>query len=207
VRKLKESRRPEILDAAIAVVDEGGLSALTMRAVAERIGVTPMALYGYFRTKEDLLDGVVDRLLDECRLPEAGLPWEVRLRALAAELRRLARAHPTLVPLLLNRPVVSPAGLEVVDQVFRALLDAGVAPSKIARLERMVSTFVLGHAISEATGRFAVGTLDPAGRLTQEGAGALPAHRELAAYLEAPVDWEQEFQEDADDLIELIRRA
>ncbi len=82
-----------------------------------------------------------------------------------------------------------------------------MASPKVARLERMVSTFVLGHAISEATGRYTVGTLEPAGRLVQEGAGALTAHRELSAYLEAPVDWEQEFQDDADDLIELIRRA
>jgi AcrR family transcriptional regulator len=75
VRKLKESRRPEILDAALAVAAERGIDGVSMRAVAQRLGLTPMALYGYFRSKDELLDAVLGRLLAEIPPSPAGLNW------------------------------------------------------------------------------------------------------------------------------------
>jgi len=196
-------RRQRILDAALAIADERGLSAVTMRAVATRIGVTAMALYPYVRSKEDLLDGLVGRLLAELSLPDPAKPWPERLREIARSARETARRHPAVMPLLFARPAVTPDAVRVVDAIYQALMDAGVPDDQIARVERLVSTLVLGYAISETSGRFAAG--DPRERRAMLDGVDLPAHRKLASNLEAAVSWEAEFEAGLDDLQRLIQ--
>lgn len=197
--------KQQILDEALALADEQGLSAISMRAVARRMGLTSMALYPYVGTKDDLLDGLVGQLVAGL-LPEPGASadWRERLRAVARAARALASAHPGAYPLLMTRPSVTPDALRVVDLVYAALLDAGVPEPDVPRLERMLSTFVLGYATSEVNGRFAAG---------RRGAGAthdphaLPAHARLARWLDGEVDWDAEFEADLRDLIHLVESA
>jgi AcrR family transcriptional regulator len=116
-----------------------------------------MALYGYFRSKDELLEAVVGRLLEEIPPAPPGLGWRDILRRLAYGLRSVAGRYPAVLPVLLTRPAVSPGALRVVDVVYQALLDAGVPPGRVARLERMFSTFAIGHILSEVSGRLAWG--------------------------------------------------
>jgi AcrR family transcriptional regulator len=197
-------RRQEILDAALALADEDGLDAVSMRAVAQRVGVTAMALYPHFSSKDALLDGLVGRVLADLRLPDPAGPWRQRLSGLAHAMRELAHQHPAVIPLLFSRPAVTPDAVRVVDAIYQALLDAGVPPGQVARLERMLSTFVLGYAVSEVGGRFAAGTLGTRERRAQLPGTELPAHQELAAWLDAPWSWEAEFEADLDDLTRLV---
>jgi AcrR family transcriptional regulator len=146
--------RTAILAAALEIADEQGLDAVTMHAVARRLQVTPMALYRHLAGKAELLDGLVEMLLTEFPLPARELPWEEFLVALAAGIRATARRHPSVFPLLLLRPVVTPAATGVRDAVHLALRQAGVPDADVARTERLVSTAVLGFAVSEAAGRF-----------------------------------------------------
>jgi hypothetical protein len=74
----------------------------------------------------------------------------------------------------------------------------------VARLERMLSTFVLGYAVSEVGGRFAAGTLGTRERRAQLPGTELPAHQELGSRLDAPWSWEAEFEADLADLTQLI---
>jgi AcrR family transcriptional regulator len=195
-------RRQRILDAALAIADERGLDAVTMRAVAARVGVTAMALYPHVRSKEDLLDGLVGRLLTELSLPDPAKPWPDRLREIARSARETARRHPAVMPLLFARPAVTPDAVRVVDAIYQALLDAGVPDDEVARVERLASTLVIGYAISESSGRFDVG--DPRERRALLEGVDLPAHRRLSAKLETAVSWEAEFEADLDDLTRLI---
>jgi AcrR family transcriptional regulator len=195
-------RRQLILDAALAIADEQGLDAVTMRAVAARVGVTAMALYPHVRSKDDLLDGLVGRLLAELSLPDPAKPWRDRLRELARSALDTSRRHPAVIPLLFARPAVTPDAVRVVDAVYQALLDAGVPDDQVARVERLVSTFVIGYLISETSGRFAVG--DPRERRALLEGVDLPAHRKLAAKLEAVPSWEAEFEADLDDMTRLV---
>ncbi|MFB4264667.1 TetR/AcrR family transcriptional regulator [Nonomuraea sp. GTA35] len=201
MRKLKTSRQPEILDAALAIADERGLDALSMRAVAERIGVTPMALYGYFRNKDELLDGLVGRLLTELAPAEPGGSWQERLASVAWATRRVARQHPSVFPLLLFRASVTPDGVRVVDAIYQALLEAGVPEAEVPRMERLVSTFVLGFAVSETNGRFSSASNESRAR---RGDADAPAHRRLAEHLTVD-DWDAEFAADLADLMRIIR--
>lgn len=209
-------RRQEILDAALALADERGLAAVSMRAVAERTGVTPMALYPQVGSKAELLDGMLERLLTELVPPSAapadadGQDWRVRLRALAHAFRKLAHGHPWAATLLFSRPSVTPDAARVVDLVYTNLLAAGVPPSEVPRVERLVSTYMIGYVASEVGGRFVSGGLNPRARrgLVQAGReGALPGHAALARWLEPKVDWDAEFEADLDDLMRLIEAA
>ena len=180
--------RAEILDAALGLADEQGLAAVSMRAVAQRLGVTPMALYRHVGDKDGLLDALVERLLNNLngvddrgerdaaggraerddagaraghndREGPDGGSAEVAtidvLAARAAALRATARRHPEAFTLLLSRRAVTPAALQSRDQVYSALTSAGVPAAEVPRLERVLSTFVIGFAASEASGRFA----------------------------------------------------
>jgi AcrR family transcriptional regulator len=247
-------RRQEILDAALALADERGLQAVSMRAVAERIGVTPMALYPQVGSKAELLDGMVGRLLTEL-VPAAGedgaaasepapatgpdpapasgpgpaaatqpgaapatepgaapaaggQDWPQRLRALAHAFRKLGHGHPWAAALLFTRPSITPDAARTVDLVYTALLDAGVPAPQVPRVERLVSTLIIGYVASEVGGRFGPGdSRARRGLATAVRAKALPAHAALARWLEAPVDWDAEFEADLDDLLGIVNRA
>lgn len=146
--------RAVILDTALKIADDHGLDAVTMHAVARSLQVTPMALYRHVASKAALLDGLVEVLLTEIPLPPCALPWDEFLMALAAGIRATARSHPAAFPLLLSRPAVTPAATSVRDAIHEALRQADVPEEHVARTERLLSTAVLGFAVSEATGRF-----------------------------------------------------
>lgn len=147
--------RAAVLDAALAVADEGGIDAVTMAAVGRRLGVSAMALYRHVEDKADLLDGLVERLLDEVPLPEPGPDPVERLAALGAGIRATALRHPHVFPLLLARPAATAEARRRRDLVVALLEEIGVPAAEAPALERLISTMVLGFATSEATGRFA----------------------------------------------------
>lgn len=146
--------RPAVVGAALAIADRDGLAAITMQAVARRLEVTPMALYRHVADKDDLLDALVERLLGEVDVPPPDLPWPERLAHLGRSMRAVARRHPAVFPLLLQRPAATDAARATRDQVVAALVDAGASKATAARLERVVASAILGFAASEATGRF-----------------------------------------------------
>lgn len=146
--------RDQVLAAALALADEHGLEQLTMAAVAERLAVTPMALYRHVANKADLLDGLVERLLTEFPPPPGELRWPQRLSVLATNIRASARRHPSVFPLLLQRPATTKESRATRDAVYAALAESGVAEHRVAQIERLMSTAVLGFAASEAAGRF-----------------------------------------------------
>jgi AcrR family transcriptional regulator len=198
-------RRQQILDAALGIADEQGLDAVTMRAVAARVGVTAMALYPHVRSKDDLLDGLIGRLLAEVSLPDPAKPWRERLREIARSFRETAHRHPSVVPLLFTRPATTADAVLTVDAIYHGLLDAGVPEDQVARVERLVSTIVLGYAVSETGGRFAAG--NPRERRAVLEKTDLSAHRLLVGQLDAEVSWDAEFEADLDDLIRLVENV
>jgi AcrR family transcriptional regulator len=143
-----------IVAASIKIADEQGLSGLTMKAVAESLAVTPMALYRHINDKADLLDLVVEALLTEVAMPVATPSWEQVLRGMGQAARKVARRHPTIFPLLLQRPATTSESKRVRDAIVTSLVTAGLKPDAAKRAERLVSTVILGFAASEAGGRF-----------------------------------------------------
>jgi AcrR family transcriptional regulator len=147
--------RAAVLAASLQLADEQGLAAVTMQSVADRLGVTPMALYRHVANKADLLDGVVESILLEVPLPDPTDDWATRLGALARGTRLAARRHPEIFPLLLQRAAATPGARRTRDVVYEALREAGLGEDDVVQLERLMATAVLGFAASEAGGRFA----------------------------------------------------
>src|ERR671932_2169877 len=131
--------RSEVIASALQLADEHGLAAVTMSAVAARLGVTPMALYARVDSKEHLLDLLVEAVL--CELPETDdLPdgWS-QLEILAPALRGTAGRHPAVFPLLLQRPAVAGGSLRLRARIPDALHPCGVPVDAAGRGERLAS--------------------------------------------------------------------
>jgi AcrR family transcriptional regulator len=146
--------REEVLDATLELAEERGLDAVSMRGVAERLGVTPMALYRYVGDKQGLLDGLVERLIRELPEDDPGLPWQERLRTIGTEIRDVARRHPQVFLLLFLRPTVTEEARRARNTMQAILRSAGVPEEIVTPLQRLLDTIGMGLAASEAGGRF-----------------------------------------------------
>lgn len=189
-----DDKRRLILDQALALVDERGLAAMSMRAVAERVGLTSMALYPYVGGKDALLDGLVDLLHLELGTAVGAdltdIDWRKRLHALGRAVRALAHAHPSAFPLLLNRSAAG-ASASWLTAALRAILhDAGAPDPDIPRLARMICAFLLGYTTGEVTGGL-----------------PLPPTPEPPAEADTAEDRTAEFDADLADLVTLVTQA
>jgi len=209
LRKPKAERTIEILDAAIALADAEGLPAVTLRAVAQRVGVTAMALYGYFPDKDSLLDAMADRVIGEVFPAPSTAPagWRDRLLAAAQLARTVAREHPSVIQYAFTKPAETPGTMRAVEFTYQALLDAGVPHAEVPRLERLVSTFVMGWALSEASGRFAASRMSHQERRQLLGPDEMPARDKVAAVCDTRADPDAEFLADFTGILDLIEAA
>jgi len=202
-------RKQEILDAALKLADDKGLEAVSMRALAERTGVTPMALYPHVGSKAALLDGMLGRAVgqmveDGGAALHTGLDWRERLRLLLHGARQLAHRHPWVAALVFSRPSATFESASGVDLFYTTLLDAGVPPASVPRVERLVTTLALGYGASEVGGRFSREEGYVRARRGQLGDAPLPGHKALISWLNAPANWDAEFEADVDDLVRLV---
>ena len=115
-----------IIDAAAAVIGAEGFEALTMRRIAEECGVGVMTLYGYVRTKEEILGALSDRLLGEVELPAApDGPWTEQVADVFRSVHRVFSAHPELAQIATTQPIDGPAAYRGAELVLAALRGAG----------------------------------------------------------------------------------
>jgi len=129
--------RSAVVDRALALADREGLEALTIRRLATELGVTPMALYWHFRSKEELIAGLADRIWGEINTDvDRSSPWWVQLRAMLESLIDVLRAHASASTLLLNSEKLGPSHWEATEVTLDILSQAGFDPvhaSEIAK--------------------------------------------------------------------------
>ncbi len=141
--------RERVVAEALAVISTDGAQALSMRALARRLGVVPGALYRHVRSKEQLHDLILDAVLAEvdCRTDPA-LPWTAQVAMLAHRLRAVLENHPGIAALLKTRDPVSPASLALAE-AFLAPLHAADLPGRQAALAfRLIYDYTLGFALA-----------------------------------------------------------
>jgi TetR/AcrR family transcriptional regulator, tetracycline repressor protein len=137
----------EILDAALALLDEGGAAAVSVRGIAARVGLAPNAVYTYFPDKAAVVKALVERLLSEVNrdvFADRTEPWRRRVEALALELRQRLTAHPGVVPLMISRPMNGPHALALHEAVLELLADAGLSPIDAPRTSYLLFTYMVG---------------------------------------------------------------
>ena len=143
-----------IFEAALRLVDQEGIEALTMRRLAAALGVATMSLYGHVPNKEQLLLGVVNLATREIALPEPSAPpWDA-LRSIAREFRRVALGHPNLVPLIVRQPPTGSESLQILEAALDALRRAGLEPDQAAKAYRLMASFAIGFVSLECGGYF-----------------------------------------------------
>ncbi|MFD2767578.1 TetR/AcrR family transcriptional regulator [Micromonospora eburnea] len=140
----------QVVDAALALADEQGLTAVTIRAVAERVGVSTMSVYTYVPGKPELLDLMVDaRYARMTRTPWAGQPWRERLTAVAEANRDLLTAHPWLTEVAaLSRPPLGPGVMAKYEHELAAFDDTGLSDVDIDAALTYLLGFVQSHCRS-----------------------------------------------------------
>ena len=144
--------RDRVVAEALAIISAGGAAALSMRALAARLGVVPAALYRHVRSKEQLYDLVLDRVLAEvgCQADPA-LPWTGQVAALARRLRAVLEDHPGVAALLQTRDPISPASLALAEAFLAPLRVAGLPGRQAALAFRLIYDYTLGFALSDPT--------------------------------------------------------
>ncbi|MEM9202567.1 MAG: TetR/AcrR family transcriptional regulator C-terminal domain-containing protein, partial [Actinomycetota bacterium] len=143
--------RPRVAEAALALIDERGLSQLSMRKLGAELGVEAMSLYNHVANKDDLLGAVADllysRILGE--YGDAGGDWRDQARVMAGSYVSVAARHPHAFPLLLDRPPVGPGGLRFMERVV-AVFDETTDDLHTAALAfSVVANWVIGTLVQQ----------------------------------------------------------
>jgi AcrR family transcriptional regulator len=137
-----------VLEVAGRMLDEQGLDALTMRRLAQELGVSSMTVYGYVASKDELLEAIAARVLGNLALGgDPSSPWDKRLAAVAIELRTSLREHPGVAEIVLSRP--TPALDRFREMMLDILETAGFTDQDAGDLLVLTSCFALGYAHSE----------------------------------------------------------
>jgi AcrR family transcriptional regulator len=210
----KRSRldRERVLRGAVDVADRGGIAALTIRSLADELGVKPMTVYYYVTNKEEILDGIVDIVFSEIDLPTVGGDWRAELTERALSAREVLNKHPWAVALLESRTSPGPATLRHHDAVLGVLRAAGFSPADTAHAYALLDAFLYGHAVQEAALPFE-GPEGPAQVAPQvvesmSLAGDFPHLTEMMAsyYLRPGYDFADEFEIGLDAVLDSVSR-
>lgn len=143
--------REQVLDAALELADEGGLAAVTMAGVGARLGVEGMSLYRHIGNKEEMLNGLVDRVFTEIEVPADARDWREALRRRAVSAHAALRRHPWAIGLMESRSQPGPATLGHHDAMVAILLGAGFDGRGATRVYNVLDSYVYGFALQEAT--------------------------------------------------------
>jgi TetR/AcrR family tetracycline transcriptional repressor len=142
--------RERVLAAGLNLVDREGVGALTMRRLGRELGVEAMSLYGYVRSKKDLLEGVVDCVYREIPpMVDSNGQWQERLRDTALMFRQVLLRHPNLVNMVAARPFLNEGNLCLAESALSQLRLSGLDLVRASQVVTVVVAFTVGHVVSE----------------------------------------------------------
>jgi len=145
--------KQRILRAAVDIADEDGVGKLTMRRIAERLGVEAMSLYHHVPTKSAILDGIVDEVFAEIGPPDTDLPWRESVRECALRTREVLRSHRWAVVLMESRaePKGASATLRHHDAVIACFRSGGFTLAHTALAFSVIDSYIYGFVLQEVT--------------------------------------------------------
>lgn len=145
--------RDAIVEAALTLLDREGINGLSMRKLAQELGVGAASLYWHVRDKEELLGLLLDRIVGEARVPEPDpRNWREQVKELARENRRLLHSHRDAAQISLGRIPIGPHSVPVLERNLAVLRAAGLPPRVVALGADMFALFVGGFAFEESMG-------------------------------------------------------
>jgi len=203
--------KERVRDAALRIADQGGLSGLTIRSLADELGAKPMSVYYYVASKDELLDLLVDVVFEEIELPDPEGEWRAEMRRRACSARDRLKQHSWAIGLLESRASPGPASLRHHDAVLACLRHAGFPLALTAHAYALIDSYVYGFALQEASLPFegpdsVAEVADPIIELM--ASGAYPTMVEMARtyYLQPGYDFADEFEFGLDLILDGLGR-
>jgi TetR/AcrR family tetracycline transcriptional repressor len=141
--------RDDLVRAALDLLDQAGIDGLTMRNLAERLGVQAASLYNHIRDKRDVLTLIADAIVADVPQPHSGLSWREALKYIAIEYRRVLLGHRDAARVLTDTPPLGPHRLRLMDDLLGVLRAAGFSNDDVASAGWMFNTFVTGFVLDE----------------------------------------------------------
>lgn len=184
-----------VIDAALRVIDDDGLDALTMRRLAHDLGVEPVTVYRQLPSKEAILAGVAEKLWREMTPPDAAgdaTGWKEQVRGMWLSLNELMQRHPNAIPIIARGGTYSSTAGAGTTEMMRVFRDAGLSPAEAAELLHILSACVVGFGFATLWGRQAAGGLAHAASERPEhmSGDAAADDADLADYLRAMMRWD-----------------
>lgn len=139
--------RQQITARALELVEQEGIDGLSMRRLAASLGVSPMAIYGYFSGREELVDAMADELVGRVPLPSDG-PWREEGERYAVAFHAVLLGHPALLALHATQPLTGPASVRAAQSLLGLLRRAGLGAREAVLSYQALSGYVYGTAIT-----------------------------------------------------------
>jgi AcrR family transcriptional regulator len=146
--------KERILRAAINLVDEGGLDALSMRNLGELLGAGTMSLYNHVASKDEILDGIIDLVAREIHVPKPGADWRASMRQRAISTREVILRHPWAARLIESQTNLGLTRLLLLDATLGSLRRAGFGVEAAARALLLMDSYIYGFTLQETSWRF-----------------------------------------------------
>jgi AcrR family transcriptional regulator len=141
--------RERVLNTALRLADEEGIDAISMRKLAEALGVKAMSLYNHIANKDDLLDGMVDRVISEIEVPDLRLEWKAAMRRRANSAHEVLLRHPWATMPIVSRINVGPAMLRYIDSTLGCLVEAGFSFEMADHAWNAIDSHIYGYTLQE----------------------------------------------------------
>jgi AcrR family transcriptional regulator len=138
--------RDRVLRAAVALADESGIAAVSMRRLAEHLGVVPMALYKHVADKDELLDGMVDVVIGEIEPPDPALDWKSAVRQRVLSARRVVLRHGWARQAIESRTHRTPVVLEYMNSVVGMFRAGGLSPDLVHHVMHALGNRIWGFS-------------------------------------------------------------
>ena len=143
--------RERVLAAAIDLADRDGIASLSMRKLAQELGVEAMSLYHHVANKDAILDGLIDLVFGEIDLPVGEADWKAAMRRRAISAREVLRRHPWATGLMESRSTPGAANLRHHDAVLGILRNAGFPLELAAHAYSLLDAYIYGFALQETS--------------------------------------------------------
>ncbi len=141
--------RERVLQSALQLVDEGGIEALSMRKLAQELGVQAMSLYNHVANKDDIIDGIVDRVVSEIEAPRFDLDWKTAMRRRSISAHEMLLRHPWATMPLVSRINVGPAMLGYINATLGCLHEAGFSLEMADHIWNVLDSHIYGFTLQE----------------------------------------------------------
>jgi AcrR family transcriptional regulator len=142
--------RERVLKTAIALADQHGIEAFSMRKLADELGVAAMSLYHHVPKKDQWLDAMIDVVFSEIELPSTDVDWQTAMRKRAVSTREALRRHPWAIGLMEGRSSHGPSNLRLHNAVLGCLRGAGFSLEMTIHAYSVQDSYIYGFALQEA---------------------------------------------------------